>query len=282
MYVQSLSAPPVHQEMTEHIAERLQVMEARVVELERSLQTSLARLDVFERAFGSIMSTSGALTANFIEKVTQCEMNERITVIENVLRGIHQKMSNLAQATSITDSSIALTMERTEKLSCGLQRHGEFCDGLMASTVKRLTDLEKSIAELRSSKLDRSAAQPFVDQAVASLSGQVKKLVALENRRRHEIQGTAQYDVADPPRSKLIGLEIMDLISDGGRECGVKILRVLPDSRSESSGLCAGDVVVKVNGCPVSSRTDFRVAQFPAVLDVLRGENPLTLTIYDS
>jgi hypothetical protein len=260
---------------------RFRQIEGRVLELERSLQTALAKLHLFERAFSSL--TSSGIAADFVEKVAKCESNERIEVIENVLRGIHKNVSNLVEGTQRTESNISLVMERTEKLSCGLQRHGEFCDGLNESTVKRMTELEKSIAELRSRKADQTVLLPLVNQAVAGLSAQVKKLVALENRRRLENQGIhvpgAGCDGDDTRPKLLIGLEIADLNSG---ECGVKVVRVLPDSRSEHSGLRAGDVVQKVNDVLVSCRSNFRVTEFPAVLSVLRGKETLTLTIFEA
>ncbi len=84
----------------------------------------------------------------------------------------------------------------------------------------------------------------------------------------------------EPVDTTFLGVSGRDSLGDAG----VEIMEVFPGSGAETGGIMAGDVIVAVNGRPVTGIADLaarirhRVPGDVLVLTVLRGEEELTLT----
>ena len=84
----------------------------------------------------------------------------------------------------------------------------------------------------------------------------------------------------EPVHTTFLGVSGRDSLGDAG----VEIMEVFPGSGAETGGIMAGDLIVAVNGRPVTGIADLaarirhRVPGDVLVLTVLRGEEELTLT----
>jgi hypothetical protein len=255
--------------VVQDLSERVSRMEAKLLELERAVQTVLP---FFEQTLRT--PPTPAKTKNFLQNVAFTEAAERLTIIENVVRGMHECIASLTEGENRSHEEMKRMDKRIEKLSAGLQRHGEFYEQSRLLAEKRITELQCCADELRSRKLDASALRPAVENAVAGLSGQVRKLVAAENRRNRECHGN---DDKQCPASKrhFVGLEISDCEGTDG----VRVVRILPDSRSACAGLIEGDIITRIGCTAVQNRSDFWVTELPVVFEVIRGESIISVTV---
>ena len=84
----------------------------------------------------------------------------------------------------------------------------------------------------------------------------------------------------EPVHTTFLGVSGRDSLGDAG----VEIMEVFPGSGAETAGVMVGDVVVAVNGRPVTGISDLaarirhRVPGDQLVLNILRGEEEITLT----
>ena len=84
----------------------------------------------------------------------------------------------------------------------------------------------------------------------------------------------------EPVHTTFLGVSGRDSLGDAG----VEIMEVFPGSGAETAGVMMGDVVVAVNGRPVTGISDLaarirhRVPGDQLVLNILRGEEEITLT----
>ena len=84
----------------------------------------------------------------------------------------------------------------------------------------------------------------------------------------------------EPVQTTFLGVSGRDSLGDAG----VEIMEVFPGSGAETGGIMAGDLIVAVNGRPVTGIADLaarirhRVPGDVLDLTVLRGEEELTLT----
>ncbi|MGQ9525377.1 MAG: trypsin-like peptidase domain-containing protein [Armatimonadota bacterium] len=96
---------------------------------------------------------------------------------------------------------------------------------------------------------------------------------------------------AETTRPDVLGITVRSISSEerarlGLPEGGVMIFRVTPDGRAADAGLAAGDVILKVNGKPVNSVSEYRsamsgVGNRPVILRVFSraGGSGLTRTV---
>ena len=260
----------------EFLAERVNAMEQRLTGIEKIL-LKFANTSDGDASLGDFLSQL------FRSTVYAREIGERVEVVENIVRGIHQSISQLNQTSSETVS-------RLGQLTSGLQRHGEYCDLVttkleasfaetqqsLTASVKKARQLQKEIDDLRLSKVDSVGLKSTLESSLADLSSQVRRLSVSEAKRQREIHGN-QQDRFSPSRlrqesqqqlagSCYLGIEV----SDTERDVGVRVVRTLGNCRASCTGFREGDVITHVGDKSVRNRQDFNVTHLPVLIHLLR------------